>query len=334
MRDGDDDPFGSLGTPSLLVVDTGGVVAEPVLLGANRVPQYLRALAGSTIPTSVSAARYLPAPAAMCGAGGGVTGTSTDWLGTRVYALGEHHVGLRYNSTSTAELLDRLFVGALVDDPEAPDNYSVSLADDRGARTRALDLLVRGGTQLVRSRSARRVVGALLSQLSADLAAPTAGLTRATATVALRGDRALLLPPDLVDRVSRLQPLLTRAGIRLADVPYGTLDLASRELVVPEPIVAYDAEVLADLDGERLASEARAVAPGRYPVDAWYFVRTPDRRGELSPATGVGAALLFLRNVDDLEAAVESLSRLFGGGTSAIGLWYSSLEELVEQLAP
>jgi thiol-disulfide isomerase/thioredoxin len=333
LRDGsDDDPFGSLGTPSLLLVGPDGVVTEPVVLGANRVPEYLRDLGGDASDRSEAAVHYLPAPAAMCGPGGGATGTSSDWLGTRVYALGDHHVGVRYNTDATAELLDRLFAGARVEDSRAPDNYSVSLADDRDARTRGLDLLVRGSTQLARSQSARRVLRALLGHLSAELAPAPARLTRATATPAVRDGRAVLLPPGLFDHLSLLQPRLTRAGIALADLPFATLDLEARELVVPEPTVAFDNAVLAELDDTRPAREMGEVAPGRYPIDTWYIVRTPDHVGALSPATAVASVLSLLHDVDDLEAAVAQLSELFSSGVAGVGLWYSSLDEMVDQI--
>ena len=146
--------------------------------------------------------QYLPAPGAMCGpGGGGGASNSTDWQGTRAYALGGYHVGLRYDAAETAEVLDRLFAGARVNDRRVPDNYSIALGGTpttKGAgASRSLKLLVHGSTQLVRSRSGGRVLNALLQYLSADLDPADPSLTRVNATAVLRDGDALLLPPGL-----------------------------------------------------------------------------------------------------------------------------------------
>ena len=53
--------------------------------------------------------------------------TAPTGTGTRAYALGGYHVGLRYDGAETAEVLDRLFAGARVNDRRVPDNYSIAL---------------------------------------------------------------------------------------------------------------------------------------------------------------------------------------------------------------
>lgn len=326
-------PFGALGTPSALLVDADGRVDDVPVLGADRIPEYLRALAGEKTTLASSTARYLPSPVAMCGPGGGATGNSTDWSGSRAYELANHRFGLRYNSESTGEVLDRLFRGARIEDPRAPDNYSVSLAPGRSASTRQLDLLVRGKTQLVRSRSRRRVLDALVSYLSAELVDTPPPLTRAIATAAVVDDRGVLLPPGLVDRLQHLQPRLAGAGVQLVDVPYATLDLRARDLVVPEPELAVDSAVLDALDDDqRSATELATVPPGRYPLDAWCFVRSSDDLGLMSTPAAVTAALPFVTETDvEMRERVEQLVTVFDV-TRAVGLWYSSADELVEQV--
>lgn len=336
LRDGTEaDPFGGTGTPAALLLDTDGRVAEAMVIGANAVPGYARELAGGVLDAPGAEARgdvrSLPAPAAMCGQGGGATGNSTDWIGTRAYGIGGYHVGIRYDSDATASVLDRVFADARVDDERVPENYSVSLSSERDARTRRLDLLVRGGTQLVRSRSAERVVQGLLTYLAADVAPVDAALTRVNATVAFRGDEAFLLPPDLVSRLEHLQPHLTRAGLRLADVPYAAVDLARAEIVIPEPVVDVAPALLGELRVDTGAREPAAVAPGRHPIRAWYFAHSPVAVGRLSPATAVSAALPLVQELDDIPATVAGLVDLFGR-IAGLGVWYADLGEMVEQI--
>ena len=329
LRDGsEENPFGALGTPSALLVGDDGRVVEPVVPGANAVPVFVAALAGAadidaTEPGSI---RYVPAPALMCGQGGGGAGGDTDAVGTRVYAFGDFHVGIRHNSDATADVLDRLFPGATIDDPRAPDNYSVTLSTETAGPVRALDLLVRGSTQLVRSRSPRHVLEALIARVSADVSDADPVLVRAAATVFVADGRAVVLPPFLVDQLSRIQSRFTRAGLQLVDAPYATLDVDACELVVPEPSIAYDASVLDVLGGEQ-----QPVGPGRYPVGAWGFVRSPDHVGVCSVATAVSSALPFLEEVDDLRGMVERLVHFFSQ-VPGVGLWYADLDDLVHQV--
>ena len=356
LRDGTDvDPFHGTGTPAAYLIDTEGRLADTMVVGADQVPVLARDLAGLDPATPFGAAapldaadddefaddgtrgRYLPAPGAMCGpGGGGGASNSTDWKGTRAYAIDGYHVGLRYDAPETAEVLDRLFAGSRVNDRRAPDNYSVALggtATTKGAGTsRSLKLLVHGSTQLVRSRSGGRVLNALLQYLSGDLTAVDPSLTRVAATAVVRDGEAMLLPAGLVDFVKQLQPRLTKAGICLVDAPRTLLDLPARQLVVPEPAIAHDASVIAELDaGVALGRELPWVRPGRYPLRTWFLVREPDLRGPISTALAVTAALPRLYELDDLRAEVDRLADLFTDVTP-YALWYQNADDLVDQV--
>jgi hypothetical protein len=315
-----------------------------MVVGADQVPARARDLAGvdPAMPVAVAAAhdetrgRYLPAPGAMCGPGGGAAANSTEWHGTRAYALADHHVGLRFDDPATAAVLDRLFVGARVDDRRVPDNYSVALADrtptGRAGAAQSLKLLVRGGTQLVRSRSGGRVLAALLQHLSADLAESDPSLTRVDATAVLRGGNALLLPPGLVNFVKELQPRFARANLRLVDAPQVLLDLDRGELVVPHPALPHDPAVIDELDAfAKLGREAPRVRPGRYAIRTWFMVREPEQVGPMSPAVAVTASVPRLLAPDDLRTEVQRLAALFDV-VDARAVWYQSFDELVDQV--
>ncbi len=351
--DTDVDPFAGTGTPAAYLLDADGRLVETMVVGSDQVPKLARDLAGvdpgvpygvidepdvvEDLPDDDQRGRYLPAPGAMCGPGGGSAGANrTDWKGTRAYAIGDYHVGLRYDADETADVLDCLFRGARVNDRRVPDNYSVALGGTpttKGAGTsRSLKLLVHGSTQLVRSRSGGRVLAGLLQRLSADLDPADPALTRVNATAVVRDGDALLLPAGLVDFVKQLQPRLAKAGLCIVDTPRTLLDLSTRELVVPEPTVPHDGSVVAELDeGVELGSELPWVHPGRYPLRTWVLTRCPEHTGPLSTAVAVTAALPTLFELRDLVADVERLADLLST-VQTYGIWYESADDLVDQV--
>jgi hypothetical protein len=229
----------------------------------------------------------------VCGPGGGGQSPGTAWEGTLGVRVGSYHIGIRYNSGETAEVLRRLFTGSTVDDPRVPDNYAVALHPP-GGRSRELDLLVKGANQMVRSRSRSRVMRALLGHLSSDLTPRDPALLHVASTAAVRdGTDGLLLPAGLVAWVKQLQPRLSRRGIQLVDLPWSTIDPATHELVVPEPTVDHDPTVLDDFADDRLGSELPAVRPGRYPLKAWFLLMPRaegDAAAEALTASGLVAA--------------------------------------------
>ena len=187
----------------------------------------------------------------------------------------------------------------------AAASYSVALFDDASSSSRQLDLLVRSGQQLVRSRSAARVLRSLLWWLATEIAPPTSttDVLVARGTAAIRGHDAVLLPPDLWQWNKQLQPRFARLGVALADSPLAEIDLRTRELVVRSPEIHHAAEVLAELDEKAyLGSEPHPVMPGRYPLRAWVLPRDPEHIGALSPAHAALAALPYVVRADDENA--------------------------------
>jgi thiol-disulfide isomerase/thioredoxin len=337
LRDGTEtDPFRGTGTPAAYLVDEAGRLAAEMVVGADQVPLLVEELAGVVAPVVdeqlVDGVRYLPAPAAMCGPGGGAGSGGTDWAGTRAYRLAEHHVGVRYNSEETAAVLDRLFPGAAVEDRRVPDNYSVALHLGAASKSRELNLLVEGGSQMVRSRAPSRALAGLLAFLTDDLDVDPS-LLQVQATAAVGGERAMLLPAGMLQWVKQLQPRLARRGITMVDTKYARVDLETAEVVVPEPVVTHDASVLRELDeGVRLGSELPRVPPGRYPLATWFLTRSPEHRGPLPPALAVTVALPMAMWPGDLRDAVERLARLFER-TVPYGLWYETVGEFVDQVS-
>jgi hypothetical protein len=118
----------------------------------------------------------------------------------------------------------------------------------------------------------------------------------------------------------------------IVDSPRTLLDLASRELVVPQPSLRYDASVITELDqATQLGRELPWIRPGRYPLRTWFLSRGPDHVGTLSPGIAVTAALPALFELGDLVAAVERVADLFTD-VEPRGLWYETADELVGQV--
>jgi hypothetical protein len=118
----------------------------------------------------------------------------------------------------------------------------------------------------------------------------------------------------------------------MVDTPRTFIDVASRSLVVPEPVVPFDAGVLDELDAEaKLGNELPWVRPGRYPLRAWFLARSPAQVGALTTGLAVTAAVPLLYDLDDLRGEVERLGDLFDG-VAPRGTWYSSANELVDQV--
>jgi len=110
------------------------------------------------------------------------------------------------------------------------------------------------------------------------------------------------------------------------------LDVETRELVVAEPTVPFDASVLEAVDaGVKLGSELPWVRPGRYALRSWFLTRGPEHLGALSPAIAVTAALPTMFDMGDLTAQVARLADLFAD-VSPYGLWYENGDQLVDQV--
>jgi len=179
----------------------------------------------------------------------------------------------------TDELLRSLLDAYVAEVDGAPANYSVSVRDrPTDARSaRPVHQLHRSTRAVARSRSPGRILRALLHHLDAVVHPPAPGLLGVRALPLVAGARAVLAPAGLARDLPAVLPLLHRAGFRLADVPYATVDPERAELVVPEVALELQpaaARRLEDLERSAGAG-AGAVAPGRYPLAAWAFPAGP-----------------------------------------------------------
>lgn len=186
------------------------------------------------------------------------------------------HVGIRSPTAAVDALVRELLQAYVVDVEGAPANYSLLVRDAETDRrpTRHVHLLYRSLTAVARSRNPGRVVHALLHHLDSVAHPPADHLLTVRAIPLLAGDRAMLVPIELLADLKTIQPHLRRAGLRVVDVPYATLDPATAALVVPPCGLDLHPGALAKLDQlERSGgTEDAPVAPGHYPLAGWAFL--------------------------------------------------------------
>lgn len=295
------DPFHDLGTPVAYVVDGDGVVLEPIAYGGEAVPAALRRLAGLE-PVAVAhpdmagpgpdgddgGPRYLALPpsAGVCAPSG--SRSARTWIGVDTFLIGDLVVGVRAASASAAQLVQQLLAGSAYDGDYRQPNYSVVLPNLEDPASRELNLLLWGDAVVVRSRSVRRVVDALLAYLASHTATDVPDMWRIAAFPVTKDGRAALLPDDLRSSLAQVQPRLTKAGLSMVDLPMAVVDTRTTELVIPPPSIPHEEAVVTSLGPVRVrGTELPPAAPGRYPLAAWLF---PDP----GPEAGVAATALAL----------------------------------------
>lgn len=348
-----DSPFGSVGTPSAVHLDSD-LVVESIVYGNVEVPRLAESLAGvepdvdedgrsGSSRRDGGAPRYLLEADGFCAPG---VGEDTPWADTLVYRIGDHHVGIRVDSASTATVLDELFEHRVVEDPRAGHSYSVALptvsdgtGDTGPDTTSGLNLLVQPARATVRSRDPGRILRALLGDLHDRIHDGTDSEVaedrlRVNAIAVQAGSGAGLLPVNFHAFAPRLQSLLARRGVALADVPRPEIDLVTAELLIPRPAIAYDASVL-----DRVAvpassgGELSAVLPGRYPLLGWCVIQPGEQTFvPLTPAQAAAATVSSLVEADDPVERLGQLGGLFAR-VPAFGLWYYSDTELADLVA-
>lgn len=338
-------PFLGHGTPTAFHLDASGTLLSAAARGTEEVVALARTLAGAaTDPVDKrgdTEIRYLLQRGGSCGPGTGSEPITT-WAGTRVYRLDGYHVGLRYTTEGTVELLDELFGHDRVEDPAAGHIYTVSIeesgpSDDSRAGSTDPHLLTLGTQLLVRSRFPERVLRALLWRLDDQIhdAGPVARHLRTNTTAVVTPVGAALLQPGLFGLEEYLQPAFARYGISVVDVAIPRVDLDRRELVVPEPSVTHDAEVLRSMRHASVITpeEPEPVRPGRYPLVGWGVIHEADTSvTRFTPAQSAAATLSFALDTDDPPERVRELGSLFEE-VGGFGIWYHNETQLADAVA-
>jgi hypothetical protein len=308
------DPFPAMGTPVAYLIDADGRVAAPLATGATEVPALARSIAGieEVVEELPADAKYVNvAGADTCGPGGGSGKSPRVWAATSAYEIGEYRVGVRTDSARTDEILSAFLAASrLPDGTRAPDDYSIVLGDG-GTTKRGLNLVLEGGSTVVRTRSPRRALMGLAAYLAAHVPSETIGLLRASCLTVIVDGEAIILPSEVNGWLDELQPRLARLGAAPIDRPYVTIDPQSREVIVDEPALELDRSVFDDLpEPPARRSERPVVEPGRYPLRRWLVWQTneepPLTRAQLV-TRALSACEVSLATFESELAALDAL---------------------------
>lgn len=207
-------------------------------------------------------------------------------------------MGVRSSTAAADDVLRRALAAHLVDDPDAPANYSLQLlphAED-ASTAQPLHRLFENSSEIVRDRSPDRVVRALLHTLG-GFAPPVDTHVQVWATAVVGPAGAVLAPGAWRRRRPALERALRRTGWTFLDVPFVSLDVAAGDLVVCVPPLAVDHAALAGLGDVAPGPPAPPVPAGPHPVRGW--VVSPSAGDEApSRADALVSAMRLCRNRD------------------------------------
>lgn len=226
---------------------------------------------------------------------------SLPWGAVLAVGVGDRWAGVRLPSAEHAEALAAAWRQDAREDPDAPPNAHLLVAEDRGSFHR----LHRHGCLTAVSADPRRILTALARHLGASRPTPP-DLARFDVLAVVRDGEATLVPKLLDERLLHHRRRLEEAGVVATDLPHSYLDLRAGELVVP-PDDLLDLEAaptVLDLLGPARRVEP-IVEPGRYPIARWLFLDlfSDDEMAELPPPTALRYAVAASRQPDGSSLA-------------------------------
>ena len=313
------DPFPAMGTPVAYLLDVDGKVAQPLATGATAVPALARFIAGVEPETEELPAdgRYLNLEQGeTCGPGGGSGKSPRVWAATGAYLIADYRVGVKADSMETEGTLERFLASVrMPEGTRAPGDYALVLGDG-GVTKRGLNLVMQGTETVVRTRSPRRALLGLAGYLSTHLDQERPDFLRVSAMGVIMDGEAVILPADVNGWLDELQPRLAKLGGAPIDLPYLTIDVARREVVVPEPALALDTSVLDDYDEPPpRRSERPRVEPGRYPLRRWLIWQSNEEEPLTRAQLVTRAMAATIETQTNFDATLESIDALRADGT-------------------
>jgi hypothetical protein len=185
----------------------------------------------------------------------------------------------------------------LVEDVEAPPNYSVRLLEREpgGIEAPRAFVLYRGQCLLMRTRRPDRVLRSLGDCLSSQVDAGGPRVRVRQAAVVGRSG-AVILPHDLFWRLEAIESELLQRGVWLVDPPFVDIDTGTGELVLSRPPFGPDGG-----DG-RSDDPARGPVPvGRHAIREWAMLSSERRE-----APGLREALATVLSLLDPDGVPPS----------------------------
>ena len=223
--------------------------------------------------------------------------------------VGHLTIGVRADPAGVGTRLRQALAAHIEASVAVPPNFSVRIAEQPDS----FHFLYWGGRTVVRTRDAGRLLHGLLTYLSVH-GDPAPGTLPVRSLALVRNGSAVLCPPGLRNSLAKIEPLLVRRGFTVLDAPWAIVDLATCELVVPEPDLVVNRSALAEIvDAAPAGRRSPPVDPGRYPIAAWLFT-DPDAALDtsLSRASATVRALSILPPPTPIPpAALDGLGGLF-----------------------
>ena len=192
-----------------------------------------------------------------------------DWAACSTYRVGGNIVGIGTDDPRVDAALQAALSAHLVDVPDAPAYYALTVADGPEAPSpRALYLLHRGPEVVLRTRAPGRALRGAVAELASYGALDGLDLV-AFPALAVGGPNGVVLVPRPADP-SRLARVLEPLGLRVADGGVVLVDPERREVVVGAPGVDATMFPLAALAAQLpdLGTEPAPLEWGRYPLVA------------------------------------------------------------------
>ncbi len=157
---------------------------------------------------------------------------------------GDRLIGLRTNDAALAARL-RAALGAHVEpDCEAPPNLSLKLGTSRGT-VQDFHLLYRGGRQVLRTRSVRRLIQVALMYVDSLAEAPT---PRLNARLLEIGGIAVLVDDWLTPAFDSVERRVERLGYRVVDTAGVPIDPERGCVISTPPTLAIDGPAWAEIE--------------------------------------------------------------------------------------
>lgn len=245
------------------------------------------------------------------------------WVESCSVDLAGVRAGVAANVPGVAVALRQALSRLVVDDPEAPRNFSVRFSAD----VKKAHLLFWGGCVAARSFDPNRLLRALFDHLGAHLPPPS-GLVWVASLAYVRKGRAVLVPAPLKDDLRIVDRQLRGAGYVAVDSPRSLIDPSTGELVVADMVDPDPDAVARAVEGVAQRRAEPTVPIGRYPLARWVFIDYAGGWGPVSRARATrGAGLQVLAGIEhpdrDLLEAFASLfttaraSSMFPGHPSA-----------------
>jgi hypothetical protein len=202
-----------------------------------------------------------------------------------------------------------------VDPAGAPAHFSAFVPGD----DREVNRLYHGFCPRTRSVDPARVLRSLVDHAATALPALPGTVSVFARAAIIDGERAVLLPHVLDDSLKGWDARLRQAGIVLTDAPVLGLDLDTAEVVLADRLgfgPQLD-ELVASLPARRREPPP---APGRYPLERWWFVHYFGDPGPASRAQAARRAAQILDPGHDLDGAFFTrLGELFDRVDAQVG---------------